>query len=88
MREATGVLFSTRVQATSASGTSVGQQVINGLFLGSVYSPFALGYTLVVGVLDILNLAHAAVFMLSCFVALTLVASLHLHILIAVPLAV
>ena len=66
----------------------MGQQVINGLFLGSIYSLFALGYTLVFGVLDILNLAHAAVFMLSCFVALALVASLHLHILIALPLTV
>jgi len=66
----------------------VGQQVINGLFLGSIYSVFALGYTLVFGVLDILNLAHAAVFMLSCFVALALVAKLHLHILAALPLAV
>ena len=66
----------------------MGQQVINSLFLGSIYSLFALGYTLVFGVLDILNLAHAAVFMLSCFVALALVASLHLHILIALPLAV
>lgn len=65
----------------------MGQQVINGLFLGSIYSLFALGYTLVFGVLDILNLAHAAVFMLSCFVA-ALVASLHLHILIALPLTV
>jgi branched-chain amino acid transport system permease protein len=66
----------------------VGQQVINGLFLGSIYSLFALGYTLVFGVLDILNLAHAAVFMLSCFVALALVTSLYLHILIALPLSV
>ena len=66
----------------------MGQQIINGLFLGSIYSLFALGYTLVFGVLDILNLAHAAVFMLSCFVALALVASLHLNILIALPLAV
>ncbi|HEX3246777.1 MAG TPA: branched-chain amino acid ABC transporter permease, partial [Chloroflexota bacterium] len=38
------------------------QQLINGLFLGSVYALFALGYTLVFGILDILNLAHAAVF--------------------------
>ena len=60
----------------------MGQQVINGLFLGSIYALFALGYTLVFGVLDILNLAHAAVFMLACFVALVLVARLHLHILV------
>jgi branched-chain amino acid transport system permease protein len=63
------------------------QQVINGLFLGSIYALFALGYTLVFGVLDILNLAHAAVFMLACFVALVLVAQLHLPILVALPLA-
>jgi branched-chain amino acid transport system permease protein len=65
----------------------VGQQIVNGVFLGSMYALFALGYTLVFGVLDILNLAHAAVFMLASFVALTLVSALHLHIVIALPLA-
>lgn len=63
------------------------QQIVNGLFLGSIYALFALGYTLVFGVLDILNLAHAAVFMLASFVALALVGGLHLHILLALPLA-
>lgn len=66
----------------------MGQQIVNGLFLGSIYALFALGYTLVFGVLDILNLAHAAVFMLACFVALALVGDLGLHILVALPLAV
>jgi branched-chain amino acid transport system permease protein len=65
----------------------VTQQLVNGLFLGSIYALFALGYTLVFGVLDLLNLAHAAVFMVSCFVALALVAQLHLHVLLALPLA-
>jgi branched-chain amino acid transport system permease protein len=65
-----------------------GQQIINGLFLGSIYALFALGYTLVFGVLDILNLAHAAVFMLAAFGALSLVSAGHLHILVALPLAV
>lgn len=63
------------------------QQIINGLFLGSIYALFALGYTLVFGVLDILNLAHAAVFMLASFVALALVGH-GVHILLALPLAV
>ncbi|HXM17637.1 MAG TPA: branched-chain amino acid ABC transporter permease [Candidatus Tumulicola sp.] len=49
------------------------QQLVNGLFLGSVYALFALGYTLIFGVLDILNLAHAAIFMLGAFAALVLV---------------
>ncbi|HUK66040.1 MAG TPA: branched-chain amino acid ABC transporter permease [Anaeromyxobacteraceae bacterium] len=66
----------------------MGQQVLNGIFLGSIYALFALGYTLVFGVLDMLNLAHAAVFMLSAFVALTLVLRLHLGIAFALPLAV
>ncbi len=63
------------------------QQIINGLFAGSIYALFALGYTLVFGVLDILNLAHAAVFMLACFAALAIVGQ-GAHILVAMPLAV
>ena len=39
------------------------QQTINALWLGSVYSLFALGYALVFSVLGVLNLAHSAVFM-------------------------
>ncbi len=66
----------------------MGQQVINGVFVGSIYALFALGYTLVFGVLDILNLAHQAVFMLCAFIALALVSALHLNILVALPLAV
>ncbi len=65
----------------------MGQQIVNGLFLGSIYALFALGYTLVFGVLDILNLAHSAVFMLASFVALVFVGQVHLHILVALPLA-
>lgn len=65
----------------------MGQQVINGLFLGSIYALFALGYTLVFGVLDILNLAHAAVFMVATFVAVALVGH-GVHILLALPAAV
>ncbi|HZA14289.1 MAG TPA: hypothetical protein VE618_07325, partial [Myxococcaceae bacterium] len=66
----------------------MGQQLINGVFLGSIYALFALGYTLVFGVLDILNLAHQAVFMLCAFIALALVAAAGLNILVAFPLAV
>jgi branched-chain amino acid transport system permease protein len=62
------------------------RQVINGLFLGSMYAVFALGYTLVFGVLDILNLAHAAVFMVSSFVALELVERLHLNVFVTLPI--
>src|SRR5689334_16907372 len=66
----------------------MGQQVLNGIFLGSIYALFAVGYTLVFGVLDILNLAHQAVFMLAAFVALALVADAHLSLWVALPIAV
>jgi branched-chain amino acid transport system permease protein len=51
------------------------QQLANGIFLGAVYALFAIGYTLIFGVLDILNLAHAAIFMLAAFIALSLAAA-------------
>ena len=61
------------------------QQVVNGLFLGSVYALFALGYTLIFGILDILNLAHASIFMLGAFTALVLVTSLEVNVWVALP---
>ena len=66
----------------------MGQQIVNGLFLGSIYALFALGYTLVFGVLDILNLAHQAVFMLCAYAALVVVVHLHLPMYAAFPVAV
>ena len=66
----------------------MGQQALNGLFVGSIYALFAVGYTLVFGVLDILNLAHQAIFMLAAFAALALVADAHLPLWGALPLAV
>ena len=43
------------------------QQVLNGLILGSTYALVAIGYTLVFGVLNLLNFAHANVFALGGF---------------------
>ncbi len=50
----------------------IAQQLLNALFLGAVYALFAIGYTLVFGVLDILNLAHAAIFTAAAFAAFSL----------------
>jgi branched-chain amino acid transport system permease protein len=51
----------------------VDQQIVNAIFIGSIYALFAVGYTLVFGILDILNLAHSAVFMLGAAIAYTVV---------------
>jgi branched-chain amino acid transport system permease protein len=49
------------------------QQIVNAIFIGSIYALFAVGYTLVFGILDILNLAHSAVFMLGAALTYSLV---------------
>ena len=54
------------------------QQVLNGVVVGSVYSLFALGFTLVFGINHVLNLAHGAVFTLGAFAALYAVTLLDL----------
>ena len=51
----------------------MGQQLLNAIFIGSIYALFAVGYTLVFGILDILNLAHSAVFMLGAALTYSLV---------------
>ena len=48
------------------------QQLVNAIFIGSIYALFAVGYTLVFGILDILNLAHSAVFMLGAAITYSL----------------
>lgn len=47
------------------------QQLINGLTLGSTYSLIALGFTLVLGLLNMLNIAHGDVFMFGAFLGLS-----------------
>jgi len=54
------------------------QQLINALSLGCVYALFALGFTLVFGVLGVINLSHGAVFMLGAYAALQAVTLLQL----------
>ena len=63
------------------------QQVVNAIWLGAVYSLFALGYTLVFGVLGVLNLAHPSLYMWGAFIGLVCVNSLHLPIWLALPIA-
>lgn len=46
------------------------QQLVNGLSLGCVYALFALGFTLIFGVLGVINLSHGAVFMVGAYAAL------------------
>jgi branched-chain amino acid transport system permease protein len=49
------------------------QQIVNGLVLGSIYALIALGYTMVYGILGIINFAHGEVLMVGAMVSLTLI---------------
>src|ERR671913_2131355 len=49
------------------------QQIINGLVLGSIYALVALGYTMVYGILGLINFAHGDIVMIGALVALTVV---------------
>ncbi len=49
------------------------QQLFNALSLGCVYALFALGFTLIFGILGVINLSHGAVFMVGAYAALQLV---------------
>jgi branched-chain amino acid transport system permease protein len=52
------------------------QQIINGLVQGSVYALVALGYTMVYGILGLINFAHGEVVMVGAMVALTVLQAL------------
>ena len=49
------------------------QQIVNGLVLGSLYSLIALGYTMVYGILNLINFAHGDVLMIGALTALSLI---------------
>jgi len=52
------------------------QQIINGLVLGSMYALVALGYTMVYGIVNLINFAHGEVLMVGAMVAFTVVSLL------------
>lgn len=63
------------------------QQLINGLMLGSVYALLALGYTMVYGIIKLINFAHGDVYMLGAYFGYFFIKVLHLNFFIALILA-
>ena len=53
------------------------QQILNGLLLGSIYALVALGYTMVYGILGLINFAHGDIVMVGALVALSVILSLN-----------
>ncbi|MQT11900.1 ABC transporter permease subunit [Segnochrobactrum spirostomi] len=54
------------------------QQLINGLTLGSIYGLIAIGYTMVYGIIGMINFAHGDIFMVGSFISLIVIVGLGL----------
>ncbi|MEL7692554.1 MULTISPECIES: branched-chain amino acid ABC transporter permease [Streptococcus] len=63
------------------------QQLVNGLILGSVYALLALGYTMVYGIIKLINFAHGDIYMMGAFMGYFLINYLHLNFFLALILA-
>ena len=64
------------------------QQLVNGLTLGGVYALIAVGYTMVYGIIELINFAHGEIYMLGAFLAFTFVTMLNLPFPLAILLSV
>jgi branched-chain amino acid transport system permease protein len=63
------------------------QQLVNGISLGSIYALIALGYTMVYGIIKLLNFAHGEVFMIGAFTGFYAITILNLSFIPALILA-
>ena len=63
------------------------QQLVNGLSLGALYALFALGFTLIFGVLGVINLSHGAIFMVGAYAGVEALSRFGAPLWIAVPVA-
>ena len=55
------------------------QQLVNGIILGSIYALLALGYTMVYGIIKLINFAHGDIYMLGAFIGYYAISALHMN---------
>ena len=63
------------------------QQLVNGISLGSIYALIALGYTMVYGIIKLINFAHGDVFMLGAFIGFYAIVRWDMHFILAILIA-
>lgn len=67
-------------------GDDMLQQLVNGLILGSVYALIALGYTMVYGIIKLINFAHGDIYMMGAFIGYYLISNFKLNFFVALLL--
>ena len=63
------------------------QQLVNGIILGSIYALLALGYTMVYGIIKLINFAHGDIYMMGAFVGYYAINSLGMNFWVALVFA-
>lgn len=63
------------------------QQLVNGLSLGSIYALIALGYTMVYGIIKLINFAHGEIYMIGAFVGYAAITMLDVGLFLALLIA-
>lgn len=63
------------------------QQLFNGLTLGLIYALIAVGYTMVYGVIELINFAHGEIYMLGAFLCITFIQALGIPLFPAIALS-
>ena len=63
------------------------QDLVNGLLAGGIFAVVALGFSLVWGIMNIINLAHGALIMLGAYVSYVLFSALHIDPFLSIPIA-
>ena len=63
------------------------QQLVNGLSLGSIFALVALGYTMVYGIIKLINFAHGDIYMVGAYIGYFVITGLHLGVVPAIIIA-
>src|SRR5271154_3013203 len=63
------------------------QDLVNGILVGGIFAVVALGFSLVWGIMNIINLAHGAMVMLGAYIAYVLFTFWHLDPFLSLPIA-
>lgn len=79
---------SARPKSTGSENVVFEQQLFNGLTLGLIYALIAVGYTMVYGVIELINFAHGEVYMFGAFLCVTFITALGIPLFPAMALSI